>query len=124
MAADRLTTLHLSAYCGARVEAVGMLVDQMRSDAVLGRVIRLSRLGKGAVDDSEATTLEGRGAVGRGKIQQPSQRQRGRGELWRPYLAAGGRAEVHLPIDLVEWRRELQIFICGRYTNTNMASLY
>ena len=90
MAADKLTTLHLLAYCGARVEAVGMLVDQMRSDAVLGRVIRLSRLGKGAVDDSEATTLEGRGAVGRGKIQQPSQRQRGRGELWRPYLAAGG----------------------------------
>ena len=53
------------------------------------RVMRLSRLGKGAEDVSEATLSEGRGAVGRDKIQQPSQRQRGRGELWQPYLAAG-----------------------------------
>jgi len=42
-------------------EVVGMLlIDRMRSDAAVGRVMRLSKLGKGAVDNSEATPLEGR----------------------------------------------------------------
>jgi len=40
--ADGLTPLHFAAYCGAGVEVVSMLVDRMRSDAAVGRAMRLS----------------------------------------------------------------------------------
>ena len=46
------------------VEVVEMLVDRTWSDVAVGRVMRLSRLGKKAMDDSEATPLEGRGVAG------------------------------------------------------------
>ena len=42
--ADGLTPLHFAAYCGAEVEVVSMLVDRMRSDAAVGRAMRLSHL--------------------------------------------------------------------------------
>ena len=35
-----------------------MLVDQMRSNAAVGRMMRLSKLGKEAVAESQATALE------------------------------------------------------------------
>ncbi|KAL7554783.1 hypothetical protein ACHAWF_018322 [Thalassiosira exigua] len=40
--ADGLTPLHFAAYCGAGVEVVSLLVDRMRSDAAVGKAMRLS----------------------------------------------------------------------------------
>ncbi|KAL3784496.1 hypothetical protein HJC23_013639 [Cyclotella cryptica] len=40
--ADGLTPLHFAAYCGAGSEVVSLLVDRMRSDAAVGRAMRLS----------------------------------------------------------------------------------
>ena len=40
--ADGLTPLHFAAYCGAGKEVVSLLVDRMRSDAAVGRAMRLS----------------------------------------------------------------------------------
>jgi len=50
--ADGLTPLHFAAYCGATVEVISMLVDRMRSDAAVGRAMRLSSNLEG-VDESE-----------------------------------------------------------------------
>jgi len=47
--ADGLTPLHFAAYCGADVEVVSLLVDRMRSDAAVGRAMRLSS----ALDENE-----------------------------------------------------------------------
>ena len=46
-----------------------MLVHQTRSDAAVGRVMWLSRLGEGAVDENQATALEGRVRSSRGEEQ-------------------------------------------------------
>ncbi|KAL7522339.1 hypothetical protein ACHAWX_007023 [Stephanocyclus meneghinianus] len=40
--ADGLTPLHFAAYCGAGSEVVSLLVDRMRSDAAVGRAMRLT----------------------------------------------------------------------------------
>ena len=50
--ADGLTPLHFAAYCGAGSEVVSLLVDRMRSDAAVGRAMRLS-LGR---DDNDSNT--------------------------------------------------------------------
>ena len=60
--ADGLTPLHFAAYCGAGVEVVSMLVDRMRSDAAVGKAMRLS---SALIDENEAaTTTAGAGAAG------------------------------------------------------------
>ena len=73
----------------------------------MGRVMRLSRLGKGAVDDSEATPLEGRGSWEPLGIREAGYNKycdvRGGVSFGdHTYGSWGDRAEVCLPIDLVE----------------------
>ena len=46
-----------------------MLVDQTRRDTAVGRLMRLSRFGEGAVDENQATALEGRARSSGGEEQ-------------------------------------------------------
>jgi len=46
-----------------------MLVDQTRRDTAVGRLMRLSRFVEGAVDENQATALEGRTRSSRGEEQ-------------------------------------------------------
>jgi hypothetical protein len=62
--ADGLTPLHFASYCGAGSEVVGLLVDRMRSDAAVGRAVRLS-----TKDDQEKVSED---TMGNSRWRTPS----------------------------------------------------